>query len=211
MLLAGAGLMIRSFLLLASTDPGFEARNVLMATVMLQPAEAYGPERQVEFFDRLLGGVERLPGVRYAAVTSSPPMAPFSAIESGLRADDGPETNDTVSLTSVSAKYFQTLGIPLVAGRLFDARDGRAGAQVAIVNQTLARVLFPGRNPLGHRINNSVTVVGVVADIRHQALDDKVWPELFLPFEQVPSPWITVLVRGDGDPSILTTPIRRVA
>jgi putative ABC transport system permease protein len=210
-LLAGAGLMLRSFLILASTDPGFQAHNVLMATAMLQPAESYGPERQVEFFDGMLAGIEKLPGVRYAAVTSSPPMAPFSEIESGLRADDGPETSDTVSLASVSTSYFQVLGIQLVAGRLFDVRDRRAGAQVAIVNQTLARVLFPGRNPLGHRINKSVTVVGVVADIRHQALDDKVWPELFLSFEQSPSPWITVLVRSDTDPSPLAIPLRRVA
>jgi|HubBroStandDraft_1064217.scaffolds.fasta_scaffold01905_8 putative ABC transport system permease protein len=210
-LLAGAGLMIRSFLVLASTDPGFDARNVLTATAMLQPDEVYGPERQVEFFDGMLGGIEKLPGVRYAAVTSSPPMAPFSELETGLRGDDGPRTDDTVSLTSVSAKYFQALGIRLVAGRFFDARDGRKGVPVAILNQTLARLLFQGRNPLGHRISSAVTVVGVVADIRHRALDDKVWPEMFLPFEQSPSPWVTALVRGAGDPSALAAPIRRVA
>ena len=210
-LLAGAGLMIRSFLILASTNPGFETRDVLMATAMLRPLEVYGPERQVEFFDRMLAGIEKLPGVRYAAVTSSPPMAQFSALESGLRADDGPATSDTVPLASVSAKYFQALGIPLVSGRFFDARDGRNGTPVAIVNQTLARSLFQGRNPLGRRINSTVTVIGVVADIRRRALDDKVWPELFFPFDQSPSPWITVLVRGASDPSALATPIRRVA
>jgi len=111
-------------------------------------------------------------------------MAQFSEIESGLRGDDGPEINDIVSIASVSPKYFQALGIPLVAGRFFDARDGRKGTRVAIVNQALARLLFHGRNPLGHRINSNTTVVGVVADIRHRALDDKVSPELFLPFAQ---------------------------
>jgi putative ABC transport system permease protein len=210
-LLAGAGLMVRSFLILASSHPGFDAHNVLTATAMLQPVDLYGPARQVEFFDRMLAGIEKLPGVRYAAVTSSPPMATFSEIESGLRGDDGPATNDTVALASVSANYFQALAIPLVAGRLFDARDSREGAKVAIVNQTLARLLFQTRNPLGRRINSSVTVVGVVADIRHRALDDKVWPEMFFPFEQYPSSWITVLVRGSGDPSALAAPIRRVA
>ncbi len=209
-LLAGAGLMIRSFLILASTNPGFEFRNVLTATAMLQPAEIYSPERQAEFFARMLAGIEKLPGVRYAAVTSSPPMAQFSGLESGLRADDGPKTDDAVSLTSVSPKYFQALGIPLVSGRFFDARDSRIGVPVAIVNQTLARLLFHGRNPLGHQINSSTTVVGVVADIRHRALDDKVWPELFLPFEQSASPWVTALVRGTGDPSALAAPIRRI-
>jgi putative ABC transport system permease protein len=209
-LLAGAGLMIRSFLLLASTDPGFDASSVLTATVMLQPDEVYTPPRQIEFFDRILAGVDKLPGVRYAAVTSAPPMAQFSEIETGMHGDDGPKTDDIVSIASVSAKYFQTLGIRLVAGRFFDTRDGRAATPVAIVNQALARLLFQGRNPLGHRINSEVTVVGVVADIRHRALDDKISPELFLPYGQYASPWVTVLVRGSGDPSALAPAIRRV-
>jgi hypothetical protein len=73
-----------------------------------------------------------------------------------------------------------------------------------------ARILFQDRNPVGRRVNSTV-VVGVVSDIRHRSVDDKVWPELFLPFEQSPSPWITVLVRGSGDPSALATPICRIA
>jgi putative ABC transport system permease protein len=209
-LLSGAGLLIRSFLVLASSQPGFDARNVLTATTMLRPSEAYGPARQVEFFDRMLAGMAKLPGVQYAAITSSPPMAQFSELETNLRGDDGPPAPDTVSLASVSPQYFQALGIRLVAGRFFDSRDGRDGSPAAIVNQALARLLFPGRDPLGHRINSSVTVVGVVADVRHRSLDDKVWPELFLPFEQSPSPWITALVRGTGDPSALAAPLRRV-
>jgi putative ABC transport system permease protein len=79
------------------------------------------------------------------------------------------------------------------------------------VNQTLARIFFPGRNPVGHRIGSDTTIVGVVADIRHRSLDDKVWPEMFLPFAQSPSAWITVFVRGAGDPSALAGPIRSVA
>jgi len=210
-LLAGAGLMIRSLLILASTHPGFDARNVMTATAMLRPVDVYGPSKQVEFFDRMLAGIGKLPGVRYAAVTSSPPMAQFTAIESGLRGDDGRRIDDAVSVASVSAQYFQTLGIPLISGRFFDLRDSRDGTPVAIVNQTLARLLFPGRDPLGRRIGSRTTVVGVVADIRHRALDDKVSPALFLPFEQSPSPWITVLVRGAGDPSGLASSVRRVA
>src|SRR5271156_5540508 len=107
MLLAGAGLMIRSFLVLASVNPGFDPRNILMATAMLRPVEVYGPERQAEFYNRILTGLEKLPGVRHAAVTSSPPMAQFGAITTGLRPDNGPEINETVSESSVSANYFQ--------------------------------------------------------------------------------------------------------
>jgi putative ABC transport system permease protein len=210
-LLAGAGLMIRSFLMLASTWPGYDAHNLLTTTAMLRPVQAYGPERQVEFFERMLSGIQQLPGVRSAAVTSSPPMAQFSEIESGMRPDHGPRLHDLVSICSVSANYFQALGIPLVSGRFFDARDGQHSAAVAIVNETMARALFQGRNPLGHRINSAVTVVGVVADIRHRTLDDKPWREMFLPFEQSPSSWITIFVRGTGDPSTPAAPIRRVA
>lgn len=209
-LLAGAGLMIRSLWILASTHPGFDSRNVLTATAMLRPLEVYGPERQIEFFDRMLAGVGALPGVRYAAVTSSPPMTQFSAVEAGLRADDGPERSETVAITSVSAKYFQVLGIPLISGRFFDARDGREGVKAGIINQTMARTFFPGRDPVGRKISSTV-IVGVVADIRHRSLDDKAWPELFVPFEQSPSPWITVLVRGDGDLSALAAPMQSVA
>ena len=210
-LLAGAGLLIRSFLILSSTNPGFDARNVLMANVNLRPLELYGPDRQTEFFGRLLSGIEGLPGVRAAAVSSSPPMAQFSAISSGLRPDGGPEINQNVSENSVSASYFEVLGIPLISGRFFDASDGPARPKVAIVNQTLARIFFPGVSPVGHRIGTDTTIVGVVADIRHRSLDDKVWPELFLPFRQSPSSWITIFVRGAGDPSALAAPVRAIA
>lgn len=210
-LLAGAGLLIRSFFILISSHPGFDARNVLTATVMLRPNEVYTAERQVDFFDRLLSGIQKLPGVQYAAVTSSPPMQQFSEIESGLRADNGPETSDVVSISSVSPGYFQTLGIPLLSGRLFDARDHQRGTSVALINQTLSRLLFQTRNPIGHHLNSTTTIIGVVADMHHRALDDKVWPEMFLPFEQSPSPWITTLVRGQRDPSALAPAIRHVA
>jgi putative ABC transport system permease protein len=209
-LLAGAGLMVRSLLVLSSTNPGFDPSNVFTSTVMLQPFESYGPERQLEFFGRMLAEVEILPGVRAAALTNSPPMAQFDAIEAGLRADGGPETKDTVAIVSVSPKYFQTLGIRLIAGRVFDARDNRDGVRVVIANETLARVLFHGNNPLGHRINSS-EVVGVVADIRHRALDDAVWPELFVPYEQSPSPLTTLLVRAPGNPTALAGAVRRIA
>jgi putative ABC transport system permease protein len=180
------------------------------ATANLRPFAAYSPERQVQFFDRMLAGIEKLPGLRYAAVMSSPPMAPFSELDCGMRADNGPRIDDAVSITSVSTQCVQALGIRLVAGMFLDARD-RGGPQVNSVNQTLAHLTFRGSNPLGHRINSEMTLVGVVADIRHRALDEKFWPELFLPYEQSPSPWVTELVRGSGDPCALAPAIRRMA
>jgi hypothetical protein len=122
------------------------------ATANLRPFVAYSPERQVQFFDRMLAGIEKLPGLRYAAVMSSPPMAPFSELDCGMRADNGPRIDDAVSITSVSTQCVQALGIRLVAGMFFDARDRRGGPQVNSVNQTLAHLTFRGSNPLGHRI-----------------------------------------------------------
>ncbi len=212
-LLTGAGLLLRSFLILANSDPGFDAHNVLTADVALAPADLYGPDRQLEFFDRVMAGLRSLPSVRYAAVSSSPPMTTFNEIASGLRTDDGSHTDETVSITSASAEYFQALGIPLVAGRFFEPRDARTATPAAVINQSLARLLFADRDPVGRRIlldKDSLTVVGVVADMRHRALDDKLWPELFRPFEQSPSPWMTLLVRSAGDPSVLAAPMRGI-
>ena len=143
-LLAGAGLMIRSFLILASSHPGFEARNVLTATVMLRPSDLYGPQRQVEFFDRLLAGIAKLPGVRHAAVTSSPPMAQFSALETGLHGDDGPTIDDAVSLASVSAEYFQTLGIPLRAAASSTRMTSALGNSSPLSTRLWRAASFPG-------------------------------------------------------------------
>jgi putative ABC transport system permease protein len=212
-LLAGAGLMIRTFFVLASIHPGFDAHNVLTASAMLHPVMSPDPyeQNEVEFAGRLVAGIERLPGVRYAAVTSAPLMTQFNAVESGLRADDGPEIDQTVSESSVSPNYFQLLGIPLAAGRFFDARDVPGSTPAIIINRTLAHLLFQDRNPIGHKIDSKTTVVGVVADVHHRALDDKVWPETYLPFAQAPSPWITVLARTAGNPAALTAPIRAVA
>jgi len=146
-LLSGAGLLIRSFLILASINPGFDAHNVLMAAAVLRPFETYGPQRQVEYLDRLLAGVEKLPGVQSAAVSSSPPMAQFNEIGSGLRPDNGGEVEDTVSFNSVSANYFAVLGIPLISGRFFDIGDARDRPKVAIVNETLGHLFFPDSIP----------------------------------------------------------------
>lgn len=213
-LLTGAGLLIRTFFVLSETDPGFDARDVLTANVALAPLEIYGPDRRLDFFSRLLAGVERLPGVKYAAITSSPPMATFNMVGTGLRAEGGRESDETVSMTSASADYFRALGIRLEAGRFFDSRDSRDSAPVAIINQALAGVLFGDRDPVGRRIvydkDSAATVVGVVRDIRHRALDDKIWPELYRPFEQSPSPWMTLVLRGAGDPSAMTAMLRRV-
>jgi putative ABC transport system permease protein len=213
-LLIGAGLLMRSFIAVLSVNPGFDAHNVLLGDVSLAPIEMYTAPRQVAFFDRALAAVRALPGVVYAGLSSSTPLVPFNEIAGGLRPEGGPQSGTAVVLTSANGDYFRALRIPLAEGRYFNKND-RAGAEpAAIVNRTLARILFPGRDPLGRHIRvgegpvSWLTVVGVVEDIRHRALDQKVWPELFRPYQQAPNRWMSLVIRGSADPSGLIPAIR---
>jgi putative ABC transport system permease protein len=199
-LLTGAGLLLRSFLVLFTTQPGFDPRHVLTADVSLAPRNLYGPRQQAAFAERVVASIESIPGVESAAVSTEAPFGTFNEIGSGLHAEGQPETAETVVYTGATADYFTALRVPLIAGRAFRAGDG----DVAILNQSLARLLFPNRDPIGERLavnakDPLLTVVGVVADTRHRALDDKVWPEIFQPFDRRPSTFLTVVIRSGAD------------
>ncbi|HXR77677.1 MAG TPA: ABC transporter permease, partial [Bryobacteraceae bacterium] len=168
-LLVGAGLLIRSFVFLLGVNPGFDPHNVLLGDVSLAPLELYSQPRQIDFFDRLLSKAEKLPGVEAMGLSSSTPLVPFNEIGSGLQPEGGPQSSETVVMTSTSADYFRALRIPLLAGRFFNDRDRAGTPRVAIVNRSLAQALFGDRDPVGSRIKTGdesdawVTVVGVVA------------------------------------------------
>lgn len=214
-LLVGAGLLMRSFLVLMSVNPGFNPHNVLLAEVSLAPQALYGPTRQADFFHRALEAVRVIPGVEYAAVTDESPLKGFQSVASGLAAEGGQSSSATVIPTSASAGYFNALQIPLLQGRDFNGTDRHGAPRVAIINQKLARLLFPDRDPLGRRIRFGdekdpwVTVVGVVADFRHRGLDDQNWAELFQPYEQAPSGWMSLVVKSSTDPRSLVPAIRK--
>ena len=214
-LLVGAGLLIRSFVFLLGVNPGFDPRNVLLGDVSLAPLELYSQPRQIDFFDQLLTKAEKLPGVEAAGLSSSTPLVPFNEIGSGLQPEGGPPSSETVVFTSTSADYFRALRIPLLAGRFFNNGDRAGTPPVVIINHTLARALFEDRDPIGRRIKTGdesdawVTVVGVVADIRHRSLDSRIWAELFRPYTQAPSFWMSLVIRTSGDPLALAPAVRR--
>jgi len=232
-LLAGAGLLMRTFVNLLNVNPGFDPRNVLLADIWLSPAKLYGPARRIDFFGRALAAVQALPGVESAALNSEPPLgASVTFAQAGLRGDGEPETRDVVYTTAATAGYFRSLRIPLLAGRTFNEGDREGAQRVVIVSQSAARILFQDRNPLGRRIlephapgrdirvdrdrnvqpdtDNWLTVVGVAADIRHQGPDEQVWPELYQPYAQAPMGEMNLVVRGYSDPSALAPAIRKV-
>jgi predicted permease len=183
-LLAGGGLLVRSFLALREAPLGFESSHVLSVAVGLPTARYPGIGRRRLFFEELLARVRALPGVASAAVVTLRPLSgtvgmdwPF-VVEG--QSDRDAERNPLLNFETVSTGYFETMGIPLRRGRSFtaDDRDGRPG--VVVVGESLARRYWPGQDPLGKRLriplpptgydNAWLTVVGVAGDARYREL-----------------------------------------
>jgi putative ABC transport system permease protein len=219
MLLIGAGLMIRSFGLLVNVHPGFEPENVLTGQVSLTRAAYEDHEERLRYVNQTLERLRSLPGVASAAFVA--PM-PFSGgnvgsdfrIEGRPRPEPGQEPD--ASNRSVTAQYFQAIGIPLLKGRYFTEQDRRGGAVgAAIINDTLARRYFPNEDPIGKYVSHIGAnqndgdperweIVGVVGDVRHRNLTRPAAPELYLPYQQNSWSWGNFFVRTTNNPAALT-------
>ena len=220
MLLVGAGLLVRSFVRVSSVDLGFQAPHLLTAIVNLPSARYGDPAQQVAFFERLLQRIETLPGVVSAAVSDSVPLTGINdqggfAIEG--RPDPPPgENGPHGNRPRVSAKYFDTMGVRLIDGRLFDARDRRDSQPVAIISDLAARTYWPGVDPLGKRLATEWAdghpvwrqIVGVVQGTHHFGLEAPQKAEVYLPHQQAPSPFMLLVVRTHGDPVAAIAPVR---
>jgi putative ABC transport system permease protein len=218
-LLTGAGLLMRSFVKLQSTDLGFRAEGVLTAGVQL-PASRYDLPRAGRFFRESLSRIAVLPGVQHAAGASCLPV-PFPCIGTGFWRVDRPKPADGQSASGqvrpVTPGFFNTLGIPQVAGRDFADSDTVDSVPVAIVSEELVRQQFADGSPLGRRLRINVdhangrddvewTVVGVVGNTR-SSLDGPVRQTIFIPRTQRPGRAITFFVRTEQDPLLLTTSV----
>jgi putative ABC transport system permease protein len=210
-LLVGAGLMIKSFLLLLAVPKGFTPDGVL--TLTLSPSRTSYPPRSPKrsfYFQEALTRIQALPGVQSAGLTGALPLTTPAV---GLKQDrfiEGrprfkPGTGPSIALNHISPGYFQTLGIQLRAGRPFTANDGEDAPRVAIINETIARHFFPNEDPIGHRLLISSpppTIVGVAGDTRHSAFDRRVRYEVYLPYLQHSNSvlfYLTLAVRGASD------------
>lgn len=233
-LVIGAGLLVRSAVNLARVEPGFDPRGVLMARVAL-PEEGYrDPAAVMRAFTRLALEMRQQPGVRAAAITSQAPLGP-GGNSNGLIPEGkaiAPENAVDARLRIITPEYFATLGIPLVAGRVFSDRDVAGAERVTVVSASLAKRLFPDGSALGKRLvccegapddPRWKTIVGVVGDVRSRGPAVDVRPEFYLPIEQVPSDaweWVqrtmTLVARTAGasgaaepaDPAALTGAMR---
>ncbi|HVN21252.1 MAG TPA: ABC transporter permease [Dongiaceae bacterium] len=204
MLMTGAGLLIRSALLVLHQDAGFDVSNLIVGRIGLPEAGYHEPAIALRTFERISEAAATLPGVQAAAVVSRAPLA-GGWTGNGLIAEGRPldPTSRVMSLLQVvSPNYLLTAHVPLKQGRDFTAQDTRDRTLVALVSETLARTMWPGENPIGKRFaccedgpkgrTDPVwhEVVGVVGDVRILGLDQETRPEFYLPLAQMPpSAW----------------------
>jgi putative ABC transport system permease protein len=216
-LLIGAGLMMRSLLQLLRVDPGFNTRNLLTFNISVPAAKYDQNDKVITFYQQLLSRLEALPGINGAGTVGVLPLIGGNTTRfydaSQPRPAPGGETE--ANLRDISDNYFRVMGVPLISGRYFKERDNLAAPGVVIVNQTLARRVFPGRDAVGQRLvftadTTPNEIVGVVGDEKVNGLAARTTPVVYYPFRQDSTPGLAknVVVRTDSDPANFVAAIR---
>jgi putative ABC transport system permease protein len=184
---------------------------------LLMPGSRYPDEAaQIRFFREVHDRLAAAPGVQSAAVSTTLPMS-GSSLGAGFTVDDHPVANPadrpTATGFAISPDYFATMGIQLVRGRVFTARDDEKGPPVAIINETMARRFWPNEDPVGRRLTSyggvSREIVGIVRDVKNRDLAENGGPQLYTPFVQRPWPFLAVVARTLGDPVGLSATLRQ--
>jgi putative ABC transport system permease protein len=211
-LLAGAGLLIASFVNVQKVDLGFRPERLLAVELTITSGKYKDSARKLAFHQAILERMAALPGVRSAAAALSPPLR--GAINRGVwfvdRPQPPPGQQPNIDFLIVSAGYFRTLGIPLVAGRTFTEHDTLQSPLVAIISEAAARRYWPGVNALGRQIRfggKQAEIVGIVGDVRQRDPARAPEPLLYVPLQQDSEPWnlMAFLLRTDGDPASVVT------
>jgi putative ABC transport system permease protein len=210
MLLVAAGLLLRNFNRLLHTSPGFDPHHVVTARFRLADAR-YSYSKQIAFYDELLPDIAKLPGVQAVAATAPLPLSGSRySLSVELAGSTVPAADKlSASFGMVSPGYFHAMRVPFLRGRDFSVADNDAAPRVAVVNDSFARMHFPGRDPLGQRIRPGLStteketpwreIVGVVADIKHGALTESDQPAFFVPFAQGLISPLYLIVRTAGE------------
>jgi len=220
LLLMSAGLLQRTLLKLQRVDIGFDRQQLVLFSV--RPGlNGYKDARLVGYYDELQRRLNTIPSVRSATLSQRPAVGGGSGSSSAtIPGVTAPDERPTIFRHQIGSGYFDTLGIPIVAGRTIGLEDDRAAPHVAVINQTLAQQHFRGINPIGHRIDfgsaarpNVFEIVGVAQDAKYNQLRTEVPPVAYMPYQQflaVPNS-MTFQVRGSGDLRPLVAAIEREA
>lgn len=219
-LLIGAGLLLRSLAKVLSVDMGFERENVLSVSVALPLAQYLGkPAGVTDFYRRLIEQVGGIPGVNAVGATTKIPLSREEVLGSRFEVEGGPQpqkfSESFVSSFWVSPDYFNAMGIPLLQGRAFTEADRMQAPPVLIINETLARSVFPDGNAVGKRMNIVAgsraiprEIIGVVGAVRTLDLEESPRREIFLPYQQGRMPPTTLAIRTAGDPGAVASAVR---
>ena len=219
-LLAGAGILVRTLWSMEGVDRGFRTDRVAIATVSLPPALYAGPNDVRGFYARLLERARTMPGVESAGTTTGILMPVVT--NSGVYSIEGtplppPGQRVEYPIEIVSPGFFETLGVQLAAGRTFTSQDHADAPRVVVINETLAKTGWPGRDPIGRRMRSGgetsqapwMTVVGVIKDLRRGEVARAIRPELYMSALQVTPRTQTLVLRTAGDPSAILPSLRR--
>ena len=210
-LVVGAGLTVRSFVRLQQVPTGFAIDREVTTSVNLPQTRYPTPLRKAEFWERAVAALRAVPGVETVGATSRLPLSGGNSSRS-LVVDGNTDqaSQPTVDYRTASPDYFRALGIPLLRGRTFRDDDREDRARVGVVSSSMAQRLWPGADPIGHRIaidpDKPITVVGVVGDVHHASLAAETQPTLYVPYRQDPWPSMSFVLRmkaaaGSGSPA----------
>jgi putative ABC transport system permease protein len=223
-LLVGAGLLIKSFLNILNTDPGFDARNLLTMQLSLKVEKGEG-RKVLNFFVEAHDRIAALPGVEAATYSNGLPLTGATdtafAIEGRPKPEPGQGPQTMLYVTSPT--YLKAMGIRLIKGRFFTAQDTQTSPRVAVIDEAFARQHFPDQEPVGQRLagnedNPSAEIIGVVAHVKHFGIDseERIQSQLYLPFNQAPdeilpmlAPRMNLVLRTSADPLALAAAVRR--
>ncbi|MBV8856411.1 MAG: ABC transporter permease [Acidobacteria bacterium] len=222
-LLVGAGLLIKSFRQLVTTDPGYSPERVLAVLVALNTQKFADDDSRAGYFREAVARIKGLPGVESAGLTRLLPLGRsdiFNSFNIAGRAPFAPEERHSARSYTISPDYFHVLGIPLKRGRAFAEADGKNAPGVIVVNEAFVRDYFPGQEPLGQHVVIDGPddkplppreVVGVVGNVHFESFNDEAQPEYYIPFEQAPAAVSQVVVRAKGGDAAALTPSVRAA
>jgi len=217
-LLAGSGLMLRSFLRLHEVDLGFRPEGVLTGHVILSSGDYARPEREI-FFAELRSRLDALPGVTSVGVGDCPPVS-GGCSSTVIRFFDRPPVADgaepPIDIHMVTPGFFETLGVRLIRGRTFDSRDRYGGQLVTVVSESAADRFWPGDDPIGATVGlgqagfwDGAEIVGIVGDVPFDAIETAPRPTAYVPHGQAGFTRGYLFVRADGDPATLAADMRR--
>jgi putative ABC transport system permease protein len=219
-LLASAGLLIRSFIRLQQVDRGFETDNLLTMVVPV-PVSRYREDAQfVNFFGEALERIRHLPNVRSAGMVNYLPLYGGLGSATGFKIEGRPEPppgqGPSTDVRVADAGYFQTMGIPLLRGRNFSDSEQREPKHVILINEALARKHFPDEDPIGRRLDVAMfdtpqpaEIIGVVGNVRYDSLIDESPPAVYFPHPDLTYSFMTLVIHTDGEPTAIAPAVQR--